>query len=134
MFVIYIILTGGAALFVGWILYALNTEFELFIWVDSKRRYAGCFDCLSDARDYIALQETKGVNVTDWKIETVKKKKYVKQVDDKLLVGLINANIITSSPINNRLVQLSIDMQKEIDKTKRVIGETKLLISKSYEN
>ena len=127
MTALYIILGLGSVLFTSWVIWTLNTELSLYCWINGKKVFRGYFSNLGDLNEYIyKLEAFHGNSLTDWEIRTIQKKKFVKQVNDRLFASMLQTVIIKYNQEEaTRLERLSIKMKECIDSTKQAIERTK---------
>lgn len=130
---LYIIFGIGFIILTSWIIWTLNTELSLHVWINDNRVYKGNFETLGLVHDYITkLQSIHGKCLTDWQIETVRKIKYVEQVDDTLFVLLINSNIVSDELINSFPVSKRLaSAQRTIDNANKAIERSKIILNEN---
>lgn len=135
MITLYIILGIGTILLVSWIIWAYNTELELYCWINGKRVFRGYFSSLGDLNDHvIKLEALHGDRLTDWTIRTVRKHKPVKQINDTLFVSMMNANMVSDELMKqSQMAKALTEMQKTIDNTKKTIERTNLHLNGTEE-
>lgn len=134
MTALYILLAFEAAILIAWITYALNTEFELYCWINKKRVFRGYFDTLGDLNDYVyKLEALHGDSLTDWTIRTVRKHRFVKQISGKEKAELIKAIALEEGYQDqlNKFEYRIITLQNAIDSSKQVIERTKQFLNEN---
>lgn len=137
MTTLYIFLGIEIAVLIAWTIYAMNTEFELYCWINKKRVFCGYFDNLSDLNKHVyKLEALHGKSLTDWIIRTVRKKKFVKQIsglDEIMLKDAIYMEEVaaTQQLSVDKMEQISEKMQNAIDTTKQTIRRTKQFLNEN---
>lgn len=137
MTALYIFLAFEAAILIAWISYAMNTELELYCWIDKKRVFRGYFDTLGDLNDYVyKLEAIHGDCLTDWVIKPVRKKKFVKQIsglDEIMLKDAIYMEEVAATQLISvaRMAAISEKMKTSIALSKQTIERTKQFLNEN---
>lgn len=137
MTTLYIFLAVEAVILTAWITYSMNTQLELYCWINKKRVFCRYFDNLSDLNKHVyKLEALYGESLTDWIIRTVRKKKFVKQIsglDEIMLKDAIYMEEVaaTQQLSVDKMEQISEKMQNAIDTTKQTIRRTKQFLNEN---
>lgn len=137
MTALYIFLAFEAAILIAWITYAMNTELELYCWINKKRVFCGYFDTLSDLNKHVyKLEALHGENLTDWIINPVRKKKFVKQISgiEKTILKLAirrNEKMEDLRQVMKSYKNISSTMNQSINNIKQTIQRTNDILNEN---
>jgi hypothetical protein len=137
MTTLYIFLGFEAVILTAWIIYALNTELELYCWINKKRVFCGYFDNLSDLNKHVyKLEALHGKSLTDWIIRTVRKHRYVKQISGLKEIVLKDAiymeEVAATQLISiEKMAAISEKMKTSIALSKQTIERTKQFLNEN---
>lgn len=127
---LFIAITISLMIFV---IYRLQTNYVLHIWVDGRRLFAGEFETLEDTEKALAWEREKHGDIS-FTISTCKKRRYVKQIDGfeaailshKIFLSEIietQKQITSYANISDQLAEASILTKKLVEDSKKYLNE-----------